>query len=189
MAKRRTSAPPATVAPSTGIVLSGRRIEKAYSVPDLQPKTSGPWRREHDKLAWTDPATGLDCIVRRMNRGHLGAFVAVRRGHPLFGYSAGAIPPGLLRTHGGVDYAEACDDRGPEDRSICHVHSGSVEHVDDAWWIGTTCDQITDLVPDDIGHATEARRLGIDQVYRDEAYAIDLCTDLARDLTLLGEVR
>lgn len=185
MAKRRTKA----AAPSTDVVVSGQRIEKAYSVPDLQPKTSGPWTREHDKLAWTDPATGFDCIVRRMLKGHLGVFVAVRHGHPLFGYSADAMPPDLLRTHGGVDYAKACDERGPENRSICHVHSGNFEAHDDSWWIGTAFDQIEDLIPDDVGHAAEARRLGIDQVYRDEKYAIDLCTDFARDLALLGEVR
>lgn len=189
MAKRRTRFVPAAVAPSTGIVVSGRRIEKAYRVPDLQPKRPGPWTREHDKLAWADPATGLDCIVRRLAKGHLGAFVAVRRTHPLFGYAADAIPPGLLRTHGGVDYAQACDDRGPEDRSICHVHRGNIERHDDSWWIGTACDEIEDLIPDDVGHATAARRLGIDQTYRDEVYAIDLCTALAHDLALLGEVR
>lgn len=187
MVKRRSRTP--AVAPSYGIVVSGRRIEKAYRVPDRQPKASGPWTREHDKLAWTDPATGLDCIVRRMDRGHLGVFVAVRREHPLFGYSADAMPPGLLRTHGGVDYAEACDNRGPEDRSICHVRSGNVEAHDDSWWIGTAFDGIKDLIPEDDGHANEARRLGIDQVYRNEEYAIDLCTHLARDLALLGEVR
>lgn len=185
MAKRRTK----VAAPSTDVVVFGRRIEKAYRVPDLRPKSSGPWTREHDKLAWTDPATGLDCIVRRMLKGHLGVFVSVRRGHPLFGYSANAMPTGMLRAHGGVEYAQACDSRGPEDRSICHVHSGNVETHDDSWWIGTAFDRIEDLIPDDVGHAANARRLGIDQVYRDEGCAIDLCTELARDLALLGEVR
>jgi hypothetical protein len=185
MAKRRTKA----AAPSTDVVVSGRRIGKAYRVPDLQPNSCGPWTREHDKLAWVDPATGLDCIVRRLEKGNLGVFVAVRREHPLFGYSANAMPAGLLRAHGGVGYAQACDDRGPEDRSICHVHSGNVEAHDDSWWIGSAFDAIEDLIPADDGHAAEARRLGIDQRYRDEDYAVDLCTHLARDLAMLGEVR
>ena len=191
MAKRTSKSVARRFAVRTDLVIAGRHIEVAYRVPDLQPRLQGPWSLEHDKIAWTDPATGLHCIVRRMRGGNLGAFVAVPRGHAIFGYSAEAIPPGLLRTHGGVDYAQACDDRGPEDRSICHVHvhSGNVERHDDAWWLGTVCDEIGDLIPDDVGHATEARRLGIDQVYRDEGYAIDLCTALAHDLALLGETR
>ena len=189
MAKRTTGVAGVASTARTDIFVGSQLIAKAYRVPDLKPKAKGPWTREHDKLAWADPDTGLDCIVRRMVMGHLGVFVAVRRGHPLYGYSADAIPPGLLRTHGGVDYAQACDDRGPEDRSICHVHRGNVERHDDSWWIGTACDGMEDLIPDDVGHATAARCLGIDQTYRDEGYAIDLCTALAHDLALLGEVR
>lgn len=87
------------------------------------------------------------------------------------------------------DYAQACDHRGPEDRSICHVHRGAFESKDDAWWIGTSCDEIGDLVPDDPSHAAEARRLGIEQVYRNEHYAVELCTMLAHDLAAVGELR
>ena len=189
MARRSTRVQPGAKAPRTDIVVGRQPIARAYHVQDLKPKSGGPWTREHDKLAWTDPTTGLECIVRRMRRGYLGAFVGIPRTHPLFAYSAAAIPPGMLRTHGGIDYAQACDSPGPEDRSICHVHSGSVESHDDAWWIGTFCDKIGDLIPDDVSHAAEARRHGIDQVYKDERYAVELCTALAHDVAAAGDLR
>lgn len=189
MAKRSTKVARVASTASTDVVVGSQPIAKAYHVTDLKPKATGPWTVEHEKLAWTDPKTGLDCIVRRMGKGHFGAFVAVPRAHPLHAYSAEAIPPGLLRTHGGIDYAQACDNRGPEDRSICHVHRGAFEGKDDVWWIGTSCDEIGDLVPDDPSHAAEARRLGIEQVYRNEHYAVELCTTLAHDLAAVGELR
>ncbi len=153
----------------------------AYRVPDLQPSAKGAWRREPDKLAWTDPATGYPCIIRSNEGGHLSGFVGVPAGHPLFGWSADALPPGLMEVHGGLDYAQPCDESGPEERSVCHVGDRARGH-DDRWWVGFSCNQLADLVPDDPAHTREAQRLGIEQTYRDAEYVFDQCTDLASQL-------
>ncbi|MFW8292632.1 hypothetical protein ACOIC7_29120, partial [Klebsiella pneumoniae] len=85
----------------------------------------------------------------------------------LHGWSADAIPPDLVDVPGGLEYSAACDARGPEERSICHVHSSSA--ADDLWWFGAECNHISDLKPDDRHHADEAQRLGIAQTYRTPA--------------------
>ena len=65
-----------------------------YHVPDLSPKIPGPWRGEADKIAWTDPTTGMACIIRRSAHGHLCGYVAVEPEHPLYGFDADALPAG-----------------------------------------------------------------------------------------------
>lgn len=184
MAKRPGKAVAPAAAPQTDIVVSGRRIEAAYRVPDLQPSAKGEWRREPDKLAWTDPATGYPCIIRRNEDGHLSGFVGIPATHPLFLFSADAIPGGLIDAHDGIDYAEPCDETGPEERSVCHVPDRARSH-DDRHWIGFSCNRVDDLVPDDASHAREAQRLGIDQIYRTAEYVLAECTSLATQLKAL----
>ena len=47
---------------------------------------SGPWDDEPDHEEWTDPDTGLACIVLRNGRmGHLCGYVGVPAGHPWHG--------------------------------------------------------------------------------------------------------
>lgn len=165
----------------TDLRLSGQPVDVAYRVPEMQPTTVGPWRAEADKMAWTDPGTGYPCIIRReRNGGHLAYYVGLPRSHPLYGWDAKAIPADLVDVPGGLDYSAACDDNGPEDRSICHVPTESTH--DDLWWLGTRCNRIGDLIPDDKQHADRAQQLGIAQRYRgaDELYA--RCTEFASNL-------
>ncbi|MBJ6121949.1 hypothetical protein [Sphingomonas mollis] len=188
MAKRSATKPPA-IMPRTDIVVAGQRMDVAYRVPALAAKAPGPWQREADKVAWTDPSTGYACIIRRMPGGHLGGFVAVPAGHPLAGWTAEAVPPQQVRAHGGLDYARACDERGPEAVSICHVKPDVAGAHDTAWWFGFSCDQPDDLVPDHAAHAAEARQLGVAQTYRNAEYVLDRCTELAADLARVEERR
>jgi hypothetical protein len=177
---------PAPASKSTA-VLCGRTMEAVYHVPMLQPKAPGAWRLEFEKVAWTDATTGLPCIIRRMAGGFLAGFVAVPSGHPLYGWSAEAVPASAVHIHGGLNYARPCDSRGPEDTSICHVRADKVRDHDDAWWLGFSCNGLADLIPDDSSHANEALRLGIEQEYRNVQYVFDQCTSLAHDLSLAGE--
>lgn len=186
MAKRSKSIA-RTAARRTDVVVCGQRMEAAYSVPALQPEANGQWRVEPDKIAWTDHRTGYPCIIRREEKGHLGAYVGVARGHPLFGYEADAVPTGLLSASGGIDYAAPCDQHGNESQSICHVRGGA--RHDDLWWLGTVCNRIGDLIPDDMAHAREAQRLGITQTYRDAETLFRVCTDLAAELKILEDER
>ncbi|WP_343528585.1 hypothetical protein [Sphingomonas sp.] len=186
MAKREKSAPAAST--RSDVVIGGQRMDIAYHEPAIQPTNAGPWRVEPDKIAWTDRVTGYCCIIRREHGGHLGAYVGLPKGHMLYGYEADAIPPDVVSVPGGLDYAAPCDQRGPESRSICHVR-GNTHHHDDLWWVGTVCNGLTDLVPDDAKHAAEAQRLGIRQTYRDAKTLYDICTDLAAELKALESDR
>lgn len=40
----------------------------------------GPWDGEPDKMQWTDPATGLDCLIVRNTLGALCGYVGVTPG-------------------------------------------------------------------------------------------------------------
>ncbi|MEN2749137.1 hypothetical protein AAIO73_15675 [Sphingomonas sp. T9W2] len=179
----------AAIVPRTDLMISGHRMDAAYCVPQLAANAAGPWQAEADKYAWTDLHTGLPCIIRRMPGGYLSGFVGVPAGHPLYGWSAHAVPSERVRSHGGLDYARPCDESGPEAISICHVRSHNVESHDDAWWFGFSCDKLQDLVPDNTGHAARARTQGLTQTYRDSQYVLSRCEELANDLAKAGEAR
>lgn len=187
MAKRNDKGSPPTITSRTALVLSGQTMEAAYRVPKLQPTAPGVWRQEFEKVAWTDASTGMSCIIRRMAGGYLAGFVAVPPGHPIYGWSAEAVPTATIHVHGGLNYARPCDSQGPEDTSICHVRADEARDHDDAWWLGFSCNGLADLIPDDRSHANEALRLGVEQEYRDVRYVFDQCTSLAHDLSLEGE--
>lgn len=166
----------------------GQQMATVYHVPALKPKAPGPWCSEADKLAWTDAATGLPCIIRRSTRGFLCGYVAVGPGHPLFGFRGDAVPAGIVTAHGGLDYASPCDHRAPEETSICHVADRDTAREGvDQWWFGFSCGQITDLIPGDGAHAGEAQQLGLDQEYRDERYLFNQCTGLASQLAAAAD--
>lgn len=176
---------------------------QVYHVREVHPSSPGPWSGEADKIAWIDPATGLPCIIRRHARlGYLSGYVAVRPGHPLFGFSHDAVPHSIgIRVHGGLSYGEPCNEDEPEARSVCHVHPARprtrhqapvrqqpaappVEHGEDLWWFGFDCNQSFDLVPNkrtpDFLDAENA------PVYRDESYLYLECQSLAAQLDAIG---
>lgn len=117
-----------------------------FHVPELSPKRPGPWTGEAEKIAWIDPATGMNCIIRRSAYGHLCGYVAVEPGHPFYGFGADALPrdPGL-EVHGRVAYAQACEHRRPVSTSIWR--SPPTPDGPSAWWLGFECNHSFDLVP------------------------------------------
>lgn len=160
----------------------------------------GPWRSEPDKIAWIDARTGKDCILLRQFGGHWAGFVAVSVNHPLWGFSADAIPAstGLL-VHGPIDYAAPCDESEEPGTSVCHVSvrnsrashrtgprmsdtSGDIDHTTN-WWFGFSADQPGDYVPN---HKRALEREE-GQIYRDMDYMFEEVTRLASQLDALED--
>jgi len=151
------------------------RPEQFYRLPERLPTEQGPWSDEPGKVAWTDPATGLDCIILRQENSTLSGYVSVDPDHPLHGYNHDALP-GAVRnaSHGGIDYAEPCRRYGPEAVRVCHIRPtgapshapGTAEH-DDKWWFGFRTSHPGDLVPVGI-KPNRHREEG--EVYRDMHY-------------------
>jgi hypothetical protein len=185
--RRRSNAP---ASPSRALVptghggtypIAGTEIEASeiHRVRSRHPRGKGPWKHEAEKISWTDQASGMRCIILRDDEGTLGGYVALEQNHPLYGFSAQAIPEGLgITVHGGITYAEACDEDGPEDERICHPHAVA----DPLWWVGFTCDHDYDLTPGE--RPTLAAENG--QAYRDEAYVYRQTVGLAAQLNAIG---
>lgn len=174
-----------------------------YHVADRHPDGDGPWEDEADKTAWIDEASGLPCIIRRSkHHGALEGFVAVPRGHDLFGFDHAALAPLGIIVHGGLNYSEPCQENELEAVSVCHVEpiwrpiaepvSGSQVDVDeDLWWLGFSCDHSYDYVPKSHRHPNPPNHLAhghdIPQTYRDEAYVHRQVVQLAAQLKALGD--
>lgn len=156
--------------------------EQLYELPARKPKIDGPWRREAGKIAWTDEATGLGCIILRARDGSLAGYVGVPSTHKLAGFEADAIASNIgVGVHGGLTYARACDERGPEETRVCHVRASDAR---DHWWFGFACNRPTDFVPTrDAAH--EER--GNAKTYRTEGYVFEECTRLAAQLAALTD--
>ncbi|WP_422358191.1 hypothetical protein [Qipengyuania flava] len=168
------------------------RPEQIYIIKDRRPRGQGPWSDEgFDKIAWHDAESGLDCILLRQASGVWGGFVAVERGHPLYGYREDAIPAGAgLTPHGGIDYAEICSRNKPEAVRVCHTRIGGRgamldtpnaedQTAADAWWFGFAADKPGDLVPSG-SKPILAREEG--EVYRGIDYMYEETIKLARQL-------
>lgn len=178
-------------------------VDAVYHVPDVHPTSDGPWATEADKIAWTDPVSGYGCIIRRHPAGgYLCGYVSVPPGHPLFGRESGTLTGIMIGVHGGLDYSAACEDWEDEDRSVCHpngVPPGFQQGIhrneaadDDAWWFGFSCNQRTDLLPEDARRPREARTpaFGIDDsTYRTEAFVYAECIRLAAQLKAIEQDR
>lgn len=171
-------------------------VDAVFHVPAVHPGGIGPWTGEADKIAWTDGMSGLNCIIRRSERtGCLEAYVGVDPDHPLYGVTKGALVGLDLRVHGGVNYAAACQRYEPESTSICHVHEEAKRTIhserphDDAWWIGFSCDQAGDLIPNGRNplHGRDVTAGVNERVYRDEAYVYHECIGLAAQLRAIAD--
>lgn len=185
MAKKLTkkSVPARTTPPLVyPIANTAIKPEQLYELPARMPKTDGPWRREAGKIAWIDEATGLGCIILRGRDGALGGYVSVPAVHPLAGFEADAIPSTTgVDVHGGLTYARACDERGPEETRVCHVR---VADAPDHWWFGFACSRPSDFVPTR-DNANDER--GGSKTYRTEGYVFEECTRLASQLAALTD--
>jgi hypothetical protein len=165
------------------------------------PKAPGPWQAEPDKIAWVDPRTGKDCILLRQRGGEWAGYVAVDPAHPLWGFSADAIPASAgLVVHGPIDYAAPCEDNKDPEISVCDITSGRLRTSHQApprrastsgdvdrtnWWFGFSADQPGDHVP---GRSRPLDREE-GQVYRDIDYMFGEVTTLASQLNALEDDR
>lgn len=138
---------------------------------------SGPWQSEPDKEQWTDPATGLPCLlVRNPHGGHLCGYVGVPEGHPLF--EKGYEDP-ELEVHGGVTFGGFCMEGERAEHGVCHiVEPGDNDRV---WWLGFDCAHGYDLSP---GYYSTQRseRWHQHDVYRTVEYVKAECAALAAQL-------
>tara|TARA_B100000678_G_scaffold251946_1_gene227644 strand:- start:459 stop:1118 length:660 start_codon:yes stop_codon:yes gene_type:complete len=161
-----------------------------FKIPARHPHGEGPWDNEADKIAWIDERTGIPCIILRQTNGTLSGYAAVEPGHPLYGYNHDAIPSELrVVSHGGLNYAEACNQTMPEAISVCHVEPLKRPHSDmpdrfaddgDLWWFGFDTDHAYDFVPNE--RIPEGQRIHDGKVYRDQAYVYRECIKLAAQL-------
>ena len=125
-------------------------ITKEYRTLDKSSWPKGPWQDEPDKVQWEDEATGLPCLaVRRNPQGFLCGYVGVTQGHPLFGLGYMETEAKYeIDVHGGLTFAESCQEEGDPSRSICHIVD---EGEDDAvWWLGFDCAHGDDIWPNPI---------------------------------------
>jgi hypothetical protein len=183
MTKKLTkkSVPARTIAPLVyPIANTALKPEQLYELPARMPKIDGPWRSEAGKIAWTDEATGLGCIILRGRDGALAGYVGVSPAHPLAGFEADAIAASAgVGVHGGLTYSRACDARGPEELRVCRVRASDAA---DLWWLGFACNLPSDFLPTR-DSANDER--GGSKTYRTEGYVFEECTQLAAQLAAL----
>jgi len=144
----------------------------------------GEWDGEPDKVQWTDEATGLVCLAKRNPRsGNWCGYVGVAPGHAWHGKYYDDLN---VDVHGGLTFADACQD-GPPEQTICHVpEPGQPAHL---WWLGFDCHHAYDLAP---GTRAFWRSRGEtmfesdDESYRPLTYVKRECKSLAKQVANLG---
>lgn len=173
----------------------------------------GEWDHEPDKVEWRDEATSLPCIARRGTSGAWCGYVAVSKGHPLYGvgYSQSCTrceeqdvwcehsPDYQVQVHGGLTFSAFCAEDDPE-HGVCHVPmDGEEEKV---WWFGFDCAHCFDMRPGHLWIEAEVRRKNPDlqkkfdelefncggprEVYRNLEYVVNEVTQLARQLAAMN---
>ena len=139
----------------------------------------GPWDDEPDRIAWRDSETGRHCLMKRNGYGAWCGYVGVEPGHPLYkkGYDVKGVY--MLDVHGGITYADECDERRDENGceiGICHTPPPG--EPDAIWWLGFDCNHGCDDAPgNDFFDGTS--RL---EAYRDVEYVKNEVRQLARQL-------
>jgi hypothetical protein len=113
-----------------------------YTTVDKSGWGDGPWQHEPDKINWTDPATGLPCMIVRNRIGALCGYVGVHDDHPWHGKDYGDVD---VEVHGGLTFAAACQE-GPIESTIWHAVADG--EPDDVWWFGFDCGHLGDVMPE-----------------------------------------
>lgn len=150
---------------------------KSYTNVDREGWPPGPWDGEPDKLQWPDTATGLPCLaVRHPQYGHWCGYVGVPPGHPWYGVDWSEP---CVEVHGGLTFANRCQEGFDEGRGVCHVAPGEPE----PYWLGFDCAHAWDESPQD------AARWGINKYgeYRTLDYVQQQCGSLAAQIAAAAE--
>ena len=179
--------------------------ERSWSTADKTDWGAGPWMAEPDKIQWVDDATNLDCLIVRGPLGALCGYVGVPPEHPWHGrdYSdthyndegeydtevAKTAPDYIIEVHGGLTYADLCQEGVEEDRGVCHIPLDGRPH--NVWWFGFDCAHSHDLSP---AMANRDRELGIAPLssyglgehYRSVPYVRREVESLARQLAAVS---
>ena len=134
----------------------------------------GPWDEEPDKVSWIDEATSLPCIAVRNRVGSWCGYAAVNPGHGWHGQGPDDVP---AEVHGGLTFADSCNDDGPIEHSVCHVPEPG--QPADVWWLGFDTSHWRDYSP-----GLRAFTGGPDEVeaYRTLDYVRAECAQLARQI-------
>lgn len=135
----------------------------------------GPWQDEPDKAHWVDEATELDCLIHRNRMGALCGYVGVPSTHPAFekGYDEVDVD-----VHGGLSYANKCQETGDPAEGICHVPLPG--RTDDVWWLGFDAAHAFDVMPKMPDYGIDLDVL--DMAYRTFGYVRGEVESLARQL-------
>jgi hypothetical protein len=116
---------------------------KEWNLVDKSAWGPGPWQSEPDKVQWTDPDTGIACLVVRNEIGSLCGYVGVPEGHPWHGQQFREIHTGP-DLHRELSYSHECQG-DPNGKTVCHVAAdGEPETL---WWLGFNCAGAFDLSP------------------------------------------
>jgi hypothetical protein len=134
----------------------------------------GPWQHEPDRVEWR--YKDLPCLLHRspVGGGWCG-YVGVPEGHPWFGRPLCELETLDIEVHGGVTYAESCDE------PICHVPR---EGEGEVWWIGYDCGHGFDVQPKldallKMIRTDRKNQLSPLEAYRDQDYAMRETEQLA----------
>jgi hypothetical protein len=145
-----------------------------YRTMDKSAWGDGPWQHEPDKMQFVDAATGLPCLIVRNRFGALCGYVGVSKGHPYYGK---VYDDPDVSVHGGLTFADFCDPKGDEAKSICHkVEPGEDDQV---YWLGFDMAHAYDYVP---GMRKYNDSLSREEIYRDIGYVKTQCARLAKQL-------
>ena len=88
----------------------------------------GPWQAEPDKKQWSDPATGLPCLIVRGPVGALCGYVGVSPDHPLYGKGHDDLD---VEVHGGLTFARGCEPE-PTEQNWSEWRAGILAGEDEA---------------------------------------------------------
>lgn len=139
----------------------------------------GEWDGEPDKKQWTDPATGLPCLIVRGPAGALCGYVGVSNGHPAFEKDYTNVD---VECHGGLTFADHCSPHKDDpEKGICHVVQPGDD--DNVWWLGFDCAHSWDVRPKDEGRFP---RFSEDSNYKTIGYVTRQVESLAAQLKAMS---
>ena len=168
-------------------------LDRAYTTIDKGDWGPGEWQHEPDKIQWVDEETDLDCLIVRGPSGALCGYVGVPPEHACHGAHYDRIrvrdedgDQDWPDVHGGLTYADICQEGDDESVGICHVPLEG--RSADVWWLGFDCAHSGDICP---RHEATNREYGLPSLsscmpfpssYRTVAYVRRQVQALARQL-------
>jgi hypothetical protein len=128
-----------------------------------------PWEHEPDNEEWVHELSGYRCCVwRHGTLGHLNGYVAIPKGHKMWGKNYDFVP---VEVHGGLTYSDEDKETGE-------------------WVVGFDCSHAGDLSPKLVATLMEYTESDIGHLMRDTyrtfAWVKEEACSLARQLKMLN---